>query len=312
MGNAGTLSYLRSKSPAELMAAYVKEEEEGLIEVPQLFRDGAVLPREPIPVRLASGAFHRVPVVLGTNRDENKVFLIFDRELASWWLGLLPRVHDEVRYQLVAEHMSRWWKATAADGPASVMAAAGAPGVFVYRFDWDEEPNLFFLADLAKLVGAAHAFEVPFVFGHWNLGPMSHRLFTSRNAEGRELLSGQMMSYWAELAYAGAPGRGRSGDLPEWTPWPDAGEGALRTLVFDTPADGGVRMQADRVTEEQVIAAIAADPRLATPRDRCAVYWRLERWGRAFDAERYASAGCAEYPIADYPWRDATDVAAGG
>jgi carboxylesterase type B len=51
------------------------------------------------------------------------------------------------------------------------MVAAGAPPVFVYRFDWDEEPNLFFLADLGRLVGAAHGFEIPFVFGHWDLGP---------------------------------------------------------------------------------------------------------------------------------------------
>jgi hypothetical protein len=120
-----------------------------------------------------------------------------------------------------------------------------------------------------------------------------------------------MMSYWAELARAGSPGRGRRGDLPEWTPWTDA-EGAPRTMVFDTPADGGVRMSADAVTEEEVIAAIGADPRLATPRDRCAVYRRLARWGRAFDAQRYASAGCASYPIAEYPWGDAADVAAGG
>jgi para-nitrobenzyl esterase len=312
LGDAEALAFLRARSPAELMAAYATEQEEGLIDVPQLFRDGAVLPREPIPERLARGAFHRVPVVLGSNRDEHKVFLVFDRELAEWWLGLLPRLRDPLRYEVLARHMNRWWKATGVDGPATAMVAAGAPGVFVYRFDWDEEPDLFFLADLSKLVGAAHGFEVPFVFAHWDLGPMSKRLFTSGNARGRELLSGQMMSYWAELAYAGGPGRGRRGDLPEWKPWPGAGSEAPGTLVFDTPADGGVRMEADAVAEEEVIAAIDADPRLATQRDRCAVFWRLARWGRAFGPERYASVGCAEYPIAGYPWRDAADVAAGG
>jgi para-nitrobenzyl esterase len=305
-------AFLRARSPAELLAAYAKEDVEGLIDVPQLFRDGAVLPRQPIPERLARGAHHDVPVVFGTNRDENKVFLIFDRELARWWLGLLPRVHDPEHYEVVAEHMARWWKATAADGPATAMVAAGAPRVFVYRFDWDEEPKLFLLADLAKLVGAAHAFEIPFVFGHWDLGPMSRRLFTAENAVGREILSGQMMSYWTNFAATGAPGRGRKGDLPEWTPWPRGGDAAPRTLVLDTPADGGVRMQPGVVTEEAVIAAIGADPRLAAQRDRCAVYRRLARWGRAFDEERYARAGCAAYPIAEYPWRDAAPVAAGG
>jgi len=315
MQDAEIESALRDASPAELMAAYQKEENEGLLDVPQLFRDGAVLPQEPIPARLAGGERHRVPVVLGTNLDENKVFLIFDRELAKWWFGILPRLHDPERYQVIAESMSRWWKATAADGPASAMVAAGAPDVFVYRFDWDEEPSLFGLADLAKLVGAAHAFEIPFVFGHWDLGPMSKRLFTSENLAGRELLSAQMMSYWAQFAYAGAPGRGRRGELPEWKPWSDAAPDAPRYVVLDTPAGGGVRMETDPITEAEVIAAIDADPRLATQRDRCAVYWRLARWGRSFDEERYARAGtkgCTEFPIADYPWRDAvSDVAAG-
>jgi para-nitrobenzyl esterase len=212
--------------------------------------------------------------------------------------------------------MSRWWKATAADGPARAMVAAGAPDVFVYRFDWDEEPNLFGLADLGRLVGAAHAFEVPFVFGHWELGPMSRRLFTSANLEGRELLSAQMMSYWAQFATTGAPGKGRHGRLPEWKPWSDAAPEAPKFLVLDTPEGGGVRMQSDALTEERVIAAIDADPRLATQRDRCAVFRRLARWGRSFGEERYASAGargCAEYPIAGYPWRDAgSGVASGG
>jgi para-nitrobenzyl esterase len=313
MEDAEIEAYLRARRPAELMAAYAKEADEGLIDVPQLFRDGSVLPRQPIPARLARGAYQRVPVVLGTNRDENKVFLIFDLELAEWWFGLLPRLRDPQRYEVLAEHLSRWWKATGADGPASLLAAAQGPDVFVYRFDWDEEPELFFVADLARLVGAAHGFEIPFVFGHWDLGPMSGRLFTSGNAEGRELLSGQMMSYWAEFAYRGAPGRGRRGDLPEWRPWSNAAAEAPRTMVLDTPAGGGLRMDSDPVTEAEVIAAIAADPRLPSERDRCAVYYRLARWGRAFDAGRYARAGCAEYPIAEYPWREAeTDVAARG
>ena len=43
------------------------------------------------------------------------------------------------------------------------------PDVFVYRFDWDEEPKLLG-ADLQPMLGAAHGFEIPFVFGHLDLG----------------------------------------------------------------------------------------------------------------------------------------------
>ena len=173
---------------------------------------------------------------------------------------------------------------------------------------------MFQLADLSKLVGAAHGFEIPFVFGHWELGPMTKRLFDAENAAGREKLGAEMASYWAEFARTGAPGRGRQGDLPEWSAWSDASAQSPRTMVLDTPAGGGLRMISDTVTEEGVIAAIDDDPRLATQRDRCAVYWRIARFGRGFDAERYASAGsrsCAGFPIAGYPWAGEAEAAGG-
>ena len=76
---------------------------------------------------------------------------------------------------------------------------------------------------------------------------ITDRLFTAGNREGRELLSAQMMSYWAQFAQAGAPGRGRRGELPEWKAWSDAAPDAPRYIVLDTPAGGGIRMETDLV-----------------------------------------------------------------
>ena len=67
------------------------------------------------------------------------------------------------------------------------------------------------------MLGAAHGFEIPFVFGHFDLGRAGNVIFTKENEPGRKALSAQMMSYWAEFAYTGAPGRGRDRQLPEWT-----------------------------------------------------------------------------------------------
>ena len=47
---------------------------------------------------------------------------------------------------------------------AAGLRAAGNPDTFVYCFDWDEEPQVLWL-DLPNLLGAAHALEIPFVFG---------------------------------------------------------------------------------------------------------------------------------------------------
>ena len=49
--------------------------------------------------------------------------------------------------------------------------------VFVYRFDWHEEPHVMG-ADLSIILRAAHGFEIPFVFGHFDLGRQANVIFS--------------------------------------------------------------------------------------------------------------------------------------
>jgi para-nitrobenzyl esterase len=296
---------LRARSSEEILRAYAHDDgpEQGMIDLPRLFRDGTVLPAEEPEERFAAGAYNQVPVILGTNRDENKLFMFFDPELVKTYLWVFKRLRDERRYNLGAEYQSKLWKATGADQLAMRMRRVQGPSVFVYRFDWDEEPTVLG-ADLSVMLGAAHAFEIPFVFGRWNLGRTGRVLYTDENRPNREWLSRAMMSYWAEFAYAGDPGRGRDGDLPLWSAWDDSSPDAPRFAVLDTPTDGGIRMSSEFVTEERVVAQVAADPRLPTQRDKCEIYGRLAHWSPAFDEDDYLRAGCGEVPLAASSWKD--------
>ena len=189
-----------------------------------------------------------------------------------------------------------------AGGPAAAIWTT-QPNVFVYRFDWDEEPRLLGV-DLGTYVGAAHGFEIPFVFGHWDLGGQGNVIFDAANQAGREVLSDQMMSYWANFARTGDPGRGRRGELPAWSAW-DGRPQAHKYLILDTEAGGGLRMGSEPVTVESVLASVDADPRLTTQRDRCLVYRELARWGGAFGEPQYPTVGregCAKYPFDGFPW----------
>jgi para-nitrobenzyl esterase len=197
------------------------------------------------------------------------------------------------------------------DVPAALLRQVQGPTVYAYRWDWDEEPGIPLLLDGPAIVGAAHGLEIPFVFGHWDLGPETGRLFVRWNREGREALSRQMISYWAQFAHAGAPGRGRGGDLPEWPAWDDSSPDASKYLVLDTPEDGGLRTASETWTIADVVAAIGRDPRLADARDQCAVLRNMADW-EYIDPGEYASANgavCARYALDAYPW---SDVAAGG
>jgi para-nitrobenzyl esterase len=201
--------------------------------------------------------------MVGTNRDEDKLFLFADPENVGRILWLVPRLRDPDRYDALAEHMAMVWKAAGADEPAAALQRGGAPGVYVYRFDWDEAPSVLG-ADLSRMIGAAHVVEIPFVFGHFDLGKEANAMFTEENEPARRELSAQMMSYWAEFARTGNPGRGGRGDLPEWKPGPSY-------LVLDTAAGGGLRMSDETLTEETAFARIAADPRLRNDEERCRV-----------------------------------------
>ncbi len=294
--------YLRSKRPAEIFEVYGTEEDEGLIDMPKVFADGFVLPREDPLERFARrDGYNRVPVILGTNRDENKLFMFANPRWVRQILWILPRLRDEARYNVSAEYQSAMWKATGADQPAGVMRRTQGPSVFVYRFDWDEEPTMLG-ADLSVMLGAAHAFEIPFVFGHYDLGDEGNVIFSEENRPGREALSDRMMSYWAEFAYTGDPGRGRGEDLPVWKAWDSSSPDAPRFMVFDTDtdADGGLRMSSEAVTEALILARVDEDPRLTGQRQRCEIFADLVGRSSGFGAEDYPTAGkegCAEFPL---------------
>ncbi|HYD50504.1 MAG TPA: carboxylesterase family protein [Terriglobales bacterium] len=289
--------YLHDQSGEKILGRYEEQFASGLIEMPKLFREGTVIPREePMELFARGSGYNQVPVMIGTNRDENKLFMFADRELVRNYFGILPRLRDPEWYDLSAEYLAKMWRATGADQPATILSANGAPAVFNYRFDWDEEPTILG-ADLGEMLGAAHAFEIPFIFGHFDLGAEANQIFTEDNLAGREWLSQRMMSYWAEFAYSGDPGRGRDGELPQWPKW--AGNTAT-FVVFDTDAGGGVRTTSGLLTKATVIAAVDNDPRLSDQRQRCRIFQALTTKSRALTPEEYVTAGrqgCAEYPL---------------
>jgi para-nitrobenzyl esterase len=305
MSAADIERYLRGKTNAEILLAYMPIPTMTMIDMPKVFSDGVVLPQdEPLQHLARADGYNRVPVIVGTNRDENKLFLFGDPKRVRRLFWLIPRLRDATRYNLSAEYMSKIWKAGGADEPAAAMRTT-QDNVFVYRFDWDEEPHVLG-ADLSVILGAAHGFEIPFVFGHFDLGRQANVIFSKDNEPGRLALSKQMMSYWAEFAYHGAPGRGRDGQQPEWSAWDNSAPTSPKFIILDTPTDGGVRVTSSGTqTAAAVLAAVDTDPRLPTPRDKCMIFHDLVNRSRTFTKKNYPTAGkngCKEYPFDTYPW----------
>jgi para-nitrobenzyl esterase len=274
--------YLRSKNPTELLSIY-SGALGGMYDTPKLFRDGRVLPRVDPREAFALGEYNAVPAIFGTNRDETKLFQAFgSRHVAR--MSVMPLwFKNERMYDLGAEYTTKIWKARGVDEAARAITSAGRAPAFAYRFDWDEEGKLMWF-DLSRLLGAAHAFEIPFVFGWLSLGPVTDNIFPESSLPGAKILSDQMMSYWGQFAYTGDPGRGRSGGQPEWKSW---GNGSGQFLVFDTQADGGVRLSNATLTRERVLSQISNDDRFEAVQERCEIFADLVRFGRRLSHEEY-------------------------
>ncbi len=293
-------AYLRSKTPAQLLAIF-RDGFGAMYSVPQIIRDGHVIvDMDPLLALATPGKHIAVPTIAGTNREETKLFAMFASSNIRHVFGMPVGVRDQRGFDLEGEYGGLLWKARGVDQPLMALQASGANDIYGYRFDWDEQGNLFWL-DLAKLLGASHAVELLFVFGFTDLGYFTSSMFSDVASASR--LSEQMRSYWTQFARSGAPGRGLRGTLPEWTTWRSAAN-APKYLLLDSVNGGGMRMATEAVTVDAVVAKLASDTRFISTEERCAVMRSQVQFSDAFTDADYTTfnrGACTAWPIKRHP-----------
>ncbi len=301
METAGTLDeYLYSKSNYEILGVYYGGYG-GMISMPKVFRDGVVLPNDDPLNLFASGNYNQVPLMMGTNRDESKLFMILDTDFTDM-LGSIPfRAKDPVYYELYSSYHSDATKAYAVDNLATILSeVSGQPPVYAYRFDWDEEPTMLGI-DMSLLLGAAHGMEISFVFNNFTqliVPQYASLVYADSNKQGRIELADSMASYWAEFAYTGDPDKGRDEAEVDWTAW-DNTPGNDKTIIFDTQADGGIHMTNFTITPESLKYRLISETGFTTQEQHCEMYVSLFNGSELWDADEYANLGeegCDPYP----------------
>lgn len=189
--------------------------------------DGVVLPVSPWE-SMARGSAAGIDLVVGTNRDEMKLFSMMDPALAELDDdGLTTRLADLVdvhgaRAAIDAYRIARrsrgepvtagdLWSAMVSDqffrAPADRLAAlqaSQARNTYAYLFCW-ESP--------VATLGAAHAIELPFVFGTFD-APMIE-WFAGTGPEAFRL-SEQVQDAWVSFARRGDPSTEALGSWPRY------------------------------------------------------------------------------------------------
>jgi para-nitrobenzyl esterase len=244
-------AYLRGKSPDELLTTVARRLAPLGMSGSNPIPDGQVVVADPI-AGIRAGRHVKVPVLAGITRDETKLFpqLFALRPALGGVSGRLPgdaavfalasrydpeappasRIEDWVPpaylpaqtpvtgFNARSDELNRIWFSAIRDDVLNALASRQAP-VWTYRFDWDELP-----APFDVIFGAAHTFDLPFVFGNFGPSLYSRISFTQANRAGRLALSERMMKSLGAFAHAGDPNHPALGVT--WPVWP-------AQLVFD-------------------------------------------------------------------------------
>ncbi len=208
--------------------------------------DGRTLPEHPFEA-IRGGLSRDVPVVVGTTRDEWKLFGLMDpraRELDD--VGLQARIEARLgepeaprRARRLVEAYRKAREGRSSTEPPELFFAietdrvfripavrlaeaqsanqAHRPRTWAYLVCW-ESPLM------GGSLGACHGIDVPFVFG--SVGRRGAQRFAGSGPDA-ERLSARMMDAWLAFARGGDPNHA---DLPDWAPY-DADR--RTTLIFD-------------------------------------------------------------------------------
>jgi len=218
--------------------------------------DGWVVATDPITA-IREGRYVKVPVLAGSTRDETKLFpqLLAIRPSLGGVSGRL--LDDAAVFALVSHYdaeappatsVAQWIPAAylPVDKPGTGFNARTAElgriwfeairndvldalrsrqsDVWCYEFDWDRLPKPFDM-----IYGAAHTFDLPFVFGNFGPSLYSNIVSTKTNRRGRLALSTTMMKSIGSFARNGDPNNDALG--LRWKPWP-------ARIVFDADNNG--------------------------------------------------------------------------
>jgi para-nitrobenzyl esterase len=253
-------AYLRSKSPATLLFTLLTQLGPLGLAGSGPIPDGAMLPADPIGA-IAAGRYLRVPVMAGNTRDEGKLFptfltlfggpsgrLVTDRQLFDIQFGYHPDAPPQITlgqwipatylpvstpatgFNAKTELLNQLFLVAAADNALATLKSQ-QDEVWYYRFDWDEEP-----APFNDIYGAAHAFDLPFIFGTFGPSLFSNIANSTANRPGRLALSKAMMESLAAFARNGDPNAPAALGVT-WPTWPSK-------LLFDaTPTEKAISVQ---------------------------------------------------------------------
>jgi para-nitrobenzyl esterase len=253
--SAQIADYLRGKSGGAILTTVLAGGLTGSGPIP----DGTVIPTDPVAA-ITAGHYNKMPILASNTAEEGKLFAPF-LTLLGGPAGF--KISDATRFTMMqtfnpdapttltendildpayapSSTPTTGWTAKTAlltqifmiPSRDNVLNALKTqqPDVWYYQFKWAQEP-----APWNTIYGAAHAFDLPFIFGNFGPSLFSNAANSTANKPGRLALSAAMMASISAFARNGDPNNSALGTT--WGTWP-------AKLIFDaTPTQAAISTQ---------------------------------------------------------------------
>ncbi|HLR92549.1 MAG TPA: carboxylesterase family protein, partial [Atopostipes sp.] len=205
-------------------------------------------------IAIAKGVGKDIPVLIGTNKDEYRLFTFFDptweqideagmvhrlnKMLGPLWQGIEAHVMNQRLDRNLFEKVMSFQIFTFPAVRLAEQQVRYGSLVWMYRFDW-ESP--VFEGGLK----ATHAMEIPFVWNNINKPGMENLIGDSPDQN----IANQMNQSWIAFARNGSP---NTPILPDWEPY---SKGTRPTMLFNVES----KVANDPDKEERLIWKNASD-----------------------------------------------------
>jgi para-nitrobenzyl esterase len=240
-------------------------------EIPLLTADGIVIPLMGLSKALSNKEhLNIVPTIAGSNRDEVKLWLASSEYFVDLKFSLIGKVlgfpkvslKDEDAFEIFNYYRSSAWKLRGVDKPLRSMREAGNKNLFAYRYDWDDHRR-FVLGDFRKLIGAAHATEIPLLTGNNKLvGDLGFLIYP--RGPSKRFTSKNMIKFWAHFAKYGVPGK--STNSVEWTSYISSNKSKSNFIILDNRS--GLKMSSDNTSFNSLVTDLYKENKI-TDLEKC-------------------------------------------
>jgi para-nitrobenzyl esterase len=240
--NAHIADYMRLKTPSAIFTQLLTNLAAVGLSGSGPIPEGTVVPMDPI-ANITAGTYTKVPFLASNTLNEAKLFaaylpllggpagLIVDDAtrftmMANFNPDAAPTLTDAnlinafylpvttpvTGYNAMTDLLNAHFFIPSRDNVLTAMALHQA-NIWYYQFNWAQEP-----APWNDVYGAAHAFDLEFLFGNFGPNVFSNAQNSTANKPGRLALSNAMMTSLGALARSGDPNNTTLGVT--WPVWP--------------------------------------------------------------------------------------------